>query len=172
MTFRRWHPNHWIVPTAVALVCGSAVIAFGSVAGASYRAPGRTPAVGTRIGSLTVVDAFLPDPPSPDVAAIYLTVKNSGSRSDSLIGVSTAAADSSMLMTENPDGTMGMLGQLRIPAHGEASLVPGHDHLMLEQPTHALTLGQHIMVTLHFRRAGYLIISVPVVPLSRILTRG
>ena len=126
----------------------------------------------THIGSLTVVDAFLPEPPSPAVAAIYLTVKNSGSRSDALIGVATAAADSSMLMTENPNGTMGMLGQLRIPAHGEASLVPGHEHLMLEQPTHTLSLGQHVMVTLHFRRAGLLTISVPVVPLSRILARG
>ncbi len=171
MTFRRWHWNHRIAQTAMALVCVSAVVAWGAAAAASYRAPTRIPTMTTHVGSLTVVDAFLPEPPSPAVAAIYLTVKNSGSRSDALIGVATAAAGSSMLMTENPNGTMGMLRLLRIPAHGEASLVPGHDHLMLEQPTHALTVGQHVLVTLHFQRAGYLTISVPVVPLSRILTR-
>jgi periplasmic copper chaperone A len=173
MTFRGWHPNHPIRLMAMVLVCVCTVVVLAGVAGASYHGtPSRTPAARIRIGHLTVVDAFLPEPPSPAVAAIYLTVKNSGSRPDDLIGVTTAAAGSSMLMTENPNGTMGMLRQLRIPAHGEASLVPGHDHLMLEQPTHALALGQHVAVTLHFRRAGFLTISVPVVPLSRILTRG
>jgi copper(I)-binding protein len=77
-----------------------------------------------------------------------------------------------MLMTENSNGTMGMLSQLRIPAHGQASLVPGKDHVMLEQPRHTLRLGQHVDVALHFKRAGYLTISVPVVPLSRILDGG
>ncbi len=172
MTIRRWHWNHRIPLAGMALVCACAVVASGAAASASYRAPARTPTVTTHLGSLTVVDAFLPEPPSPAVAAIYLTVKNSGSRSDALIGVASTAAGSSMLMTEHANGTMGLLRQLRIPAHGEASLVPGHDHLMLEQPTHALTLGQHVLVTLHFRRAGFLTISVPVVPLSRILTRG
>jgi copper(I)-binding protein len=172
MTFRGWRWNQGRRAVAMALVCVGAVVASGAAASASYRAPARAPTVTTHIGSLTVIDAFLPEPPSPAVAAIYLTVKNSGSRSDALIGVATAAAGSSMLMTENPNGTMGLLRQLRIPGHGEASLVPGRDHLMLEQPTHALTLGQHVLVTLHFRRAGYLTISVPVVPLSRILARG
>lgn len=172
MTLRRWQWSRRIPLMAMAVVWLCAVVSWGAAAGASYRDPARTPTVRTHVRSLTVVDAFLPEPPSPAVAAIYLTVKNSGSRSDALIGVATAAAGSSMLMTENPNGTMGMLGQLRIPAHGEASLVPGHDHLMLEQPTHALTLGQHVVITLHFRRAGFLTISVPVIPLSRILARG
>jgi len=75
-------------------------------------------------------------------------------------------------MTENPNGTMGMLRELRVPAHGSASLVPGRDHLMLEQPHDALQVGQHVTVTLRFEHAGTLTISVPVVPLSRILGGG
>jgi periplasmic copper chaperone A len=165
-------------PSPPALAAGLAVAVLAVVApatdsGASYHgAPHPTAAVGNRIGSLSVVDAFLPEPPSPAVAAIYLTVKNTGSRADALVGVSSAAANSSMLMTENPDGTMGMLPELPIPAHSEASLVPGRDHLMLEQPHQALRLGRHVLVTLHFRRAGTLTISVPVVPLSAILEHG
>lgn len=161
-----------LAATAIVLSVGAGAV-LAPDAGASYQGtPRTTTAVGTHIGSLTVFDAFLPQPASPDVAAIYLTVRNSGSRPDALVAVSSAVASSSMLMTENPDGTMGMLGALRIPAHAEASLTPGRDHLMLEQPRHALRVGQHVVVTLRFRRAGTLTISVPVVPLSRILGRG
>lgn len=161
-----------LVAFAIVLSAGSALLAVPD-AGASYHgAPRPVAVVGTRIASLTVVDAFLPQPASPDVAAIYLTVRNSGSRPDSLVGASSTAATGSMLMTENPDGTMGMLPALRIPAHAQASLTPGRDHLMLEQPLHTLEVGQHVSVTLRFRRAGTLTISVPVVPLSWILKRS
>ena len=148
------------------------VVGPSAQAGASYHgAPRQTAtAAGTRLGALTVVKAFLPQPASPDVAAIYLTVKNSGARADELVSVSSAAASSSMLMTENANGTMGMLRLLRIPAHGSASLVPGRDHLMLEQPRGTLDVGQHVAVSLHFRFAGTLTVSVPVVPLSWIET--
>ena len=37
--------------------------------------------VAGRVGTLKVVNAFLPDPASPSVAAIYLTVENTGSQS-------------------------------------------------------------------------------------------
>ena len=62
-----------------------------------------------------------------------------------------------MLMTENAHGSfgsMGMLSELRIPAHGQASLVPGHDHVMLEQPTVTFKVGQTVLVTLRFKWAG------------------
>jgi periplasmic copper chaperone A len=165
-----------VLRTALMIGAASASVLIGlsSSAGASYRGPSsrtapRT-APGNRIGALTVVNAFLPQPPSPAVAAIYLTVKNAGDRPDALVGVSSAAAQTSMLMTENANGTMGMLRALEIPAHSQASLVPGRDHLMLEQPRTTLQVGQHVLVTLHFRRAGTLAVSVPVVPLSRIVT--
>jgi copper(I)-binding protein len=161
------------VATAVA-VSGGVIALVGPSApvGASYHGASGRPATatGTRLGALTVVEAFLPQPASPDVAAIYLTVKNSGARADELVSVSSAAAGSSMLMTENANGTMGMLRTLRIPAHGSASLVPGRDHVMLEQPRGTLDVGQHVAVSLHFRLAGTLTISVPVVPLSWIAT--
>ena len=103
-----WNPR--IALRAMALFCGCAVAASGASAGASYRAPAQAPAVTAHVGSLTVVDAFLPEPPSPAVAAIYLTVKNSGSRSDALIGVTSGGPESSMLMTENPNGPWASCG--------------------------------------------------------------
>ena len=132
--------------------------------------PSGSTGVGTHVGSLHVLNAFLPAPASVSVAAIYLTVKNCGIARRRTRRCQSSVADSTMLMTENANGSMGTLTQLRIPAHGEASLVPGRDHVMLEEPSHALSLGQHVLVTLHFRRAGYLTISVPVVPLSEMVT--
>lgn len=155
------------------MISGLLPVASGG-AGASYFSNGdsQTRAVGTHIGHLSVVNAFLPQPASPAVAAIYLTVKNSGSAPDFLVAVSSAAAGSSMLMSDHANGTMSMLMSLHIPPHGQASLVPGRDHLMLQQPRKPLHLGQHVSVALHFRHAGILTISVPVVPLSRILEHG
>ncbi len=158
--------------TALSLSAACVGLVIAAPAGASYHGAPPPVAVGTRIGSLRVVDAYLPQPASPAVAAIYLTVKNSGNRPDALVAVSSAAATDSMLMTENANGTMGMLRDLRVPAHGQASLVPGRDHVMLEQPHGTLAVGQHVTVTLRFQHAGTLTISVPVVPLSRILERG
>jgi len=158
-----------MIPGLSLLCLGVALAAPAASAGAATKHS--TPPA-PHIGTLTIRDAFLPQPASPSVAAIYLTVKNSGPRADALIGVRSAAAGSSMLMTENRNGSMGMMRELLIPAHGHASLVPGRDHIMLEQPHHTLELGQHVLVTLVFRRAGSLTISVPVVPLSRILGRN
>ena len=120
------------------------------------------------------MDPFLPDPASTSVAAIYLTVRNTGSKADALVAATSPAAPDVMLMTENAHGSfgsMGMLRELRIPAHDRASLVPGHDHVMLEQPTVMFKVGQTVLVTLRFKWAGSVTIKVPVVPLSWILRR-
>ncbi|HXY28187.1 MAG TPA: copper chaperone PCu(A)C [Acidimicrobiales bacterium] len=145
---------------------GPALVALAPPVAAAAAVASSGPA---RIGRLTVVHAFLPLPPSPYVAAVYLTVKNSGPRPDALVSVSTDAAMGAMLMTENPDGSMGIMRQLVIPAHGQASLVPGRDHLMLEIPRSPVRMGQRVPVTLRFARAGSITIRVPVVPLSSIL---
>lgn len=152
-------PFTLVAVVLVAVVLGGTAPKAGA---ASSHAP-------NHIGKLTVVDAFLPLPPSPDVASVYLTVRNSGSHADALVSVSTHAAMGSMLMTEFPDGSMAMLRQLIIPAHGRASLTPGRDHLMLEVPIVSIQMGQRVPVTLRFAHAGSITIEVPVVPLSAIL---
>jgi copper(I)-binding protein len=141
------------------------------VAAACGGSSGATSVAG-RLGDLTVTDAYMPAPASPAVAAVYLTVHNSGSLPQVLLSISTPDAETSRLMTEIGNGSMGTmsdLAELAIPAKGQASLTPGHDHGMLENPTVTLKVGQHVPVTLHFDPAGTLTISVPVVPLTDIL---
>lgn len=160
------------LPAAGAVLLLSAALPLGAAAGA--RRPDASAAVAGRVGSLEVIDPFLPDPASPGVAAIYLTVKDTGPRADALVAATSSVAPEVMLMTENDHGSfdsMGMLRELRIPAHGQVSLAPGHDHVMLEQPTVTFTVGQRVPVTLRFERSGSVTIDVPVVPLSWILRR-
>jgi len=154
-----------------AMLAAVAVIAAACHSGGSSSASTGS-AVVARIGNLEIIHPFLPDPASPAVAAVYLTVRNEGSQPDRLVSVSTPAATSASLMTENPNGTMSALPDLPIPAHGEASLTPGVDHMMLENPNRSVALGQAITVTLRFARAGVITIEVPVVPLSEITNDG
>jgi copper(I)-binding protein len=124
--------------------------------------------VAARVGHLEVIDPFLPDPAHPSVAAIYLTVKNSGARADELLSASSPASADSMLMKENGRGAaVGMLTELRVPAHGQVSLKPGRDHLMLGRPTMKFEVGRTVLVTLHFEHSGSVTLKVPVVPISR-----
>jgi copper(I)-binding protein len=131
--------------------------------------------VAARIGALEIVHPFLPKPASPSVAAVYLTVRNTGDEADELVSVSTPVTSDSMLMAEDAHGSAGMmtpLTDLRVPAHGDASLRPGQDHVMLESPRRSLRVGQHVKITLHFEHAGAVTVSVPVVPLSALLDDG
>lgn len=122
-----------------------------------------------RVGDLEIIHPFLPEPASPSVAAVYLTVRDTGATPDQLISISTPTARTSLLMAEDPDGSMSPLADLAIPARGEVSLAPGHNHLMLENPTFAFKIGQEVTATLTFARAGSVTIDVPVVPLGDII---
>jgi copper(I)-binding protein len=160
-------------PTRLGVMCGAIllgvalVIPFEATSGATLSASSN---VAARVGHLEVIDPFLPDPASSSVAAIYLTVKNTGSQPDALISASSPVSPQSMLMKENAHGsTMGMLAELRIPTHGQASLKPGRDHLMLEQPEMKFKVGRTVLVILRFARSGSVTLKVPVVPLSRII---
>jgi periplasmic copper chaperone A len=160
-------PTRQILLAAVVLTGLALAGPFGSTAGATRAGSSK---IAARIGHLEVIDPFLPDPASPSVAAIYLTVKNTGFRPDELVAVSSPVSSDSMLMRENgSNSSMAMLSELRIPAHGEASLKPGHEHLMLEQPTVKFKVGETVLVTLRFERSGSVTLKVPVVPLSRII---
>lgn len=155
-----------VVPLALGLVltagaCGSASPA---------------PRVLGQVGPMQVTQAYVPAPASPSVAALYLTIRNTGTAPDELVGISTPAASSATLMTEAVTGgseSMQVLPVVYIPAHGEAMLTPGHDHAMLTNPSASLVrAGRSVQVTLHFSEAGSLTMAVPVVPLSAVVGGG
>ena len=122
-----------------------------------------------RVGPLRITDGYLPQPASPDVAAAYLTVSNTGRTEDRLLRVSSAAAGRVTPMTETDHGGTGSMAELatvRIPAHGSFRFTPGHAHLMFEQRHGALREGDTVLLTLIFAHAGAVRLRVPVVAVT------
>jgi copper(I)-binding protein len=152
----------------VLAACGRGTSGVTRPAAAASATAGAT-GVNGRVGALQIRAARIPAPASPDVAAAYLTIVNTGSSPDALVAASTPAAASVSLhsTTQSAGGVEQMvpLASVPIPAHGTVTMAVGREHLMLA-PTEALRAGDTVALTLVFRRAGTVRVQVPVVPLA------
>ena len=110
-------------------------------------------------------------PPSSVDTAAYMTMVNSSDQPLRLTGGSTPVAQKLMLMvttkkTISGQELMGMkeVDTLTIPAHGQLTLSPEGDHLMLTALQEHPKPGQNVKVTLHFEPgAKDLTVELPVV---------
>ena len=122
------------------------------------------------LGQITVADAYIPQPASPDVAAAYFTVTEHGGQGDVLLSASSVPASRAALMQESTTGsaaeTMTDLPHgLAIPAQTSVALGPGGYHLMLTDPAAPLVAGATVALTLRFQHAGTVTFKVPVTSL-------
>lgn len=120
-------------------------------------------------GALSLSGGYIPEPASPDVAAAYLTITNTGTHTDRVTAVTTNVTTTVMAMQENTHGdttSMTDLANVTVPAHGAVTLSPGREHLMLQHPTRALHTGDSVTMTVTFARAGRVVITLPVVPIT------
>ena len=97
--------------------------------------------------------------------AAYVTLMNTGSTVDRLIGGSLPGADK--LEVHNSimeDGVMRMRRQdgIDIPAAGSVTLMPGGFHIMVFDLEAPLKSGDTVSLTLHFENAGDLTVKAPV----------
>jgi copper(I)-binding protein len=125
---------------------------------------------------VSVTDAWArPSSAMASAGAAYMTIQNTGSATDALIGASSPAAstvevhESVVMGTPAPgaSGDGGMMGmqpveRLEIPAGGSVQLKPGSYHLMLIGLKQDLKAGGTIEITLSFEKAGEVTLSVPV----------
>lgn len=106
---------------------------------------------------ITVAAAVIPVPATPDEAAAYLTITNTGDGDDELTGATSDVASAVHLHETSIDGSgfasMTSAGTLEIPAASTIALRPGALHLMLVSPSE-LTEGDTVQLTLTFRDAG------------------
>jgi len=89
--------------------------------------------------------------------AAYMTLMNTGTVADTLISVSTPAANEAEIHNHIMDGglmKMRPVGVLEIPAGESAVLQPGGLHIMLMGLTEPLVEGKAFPLTLNFERAG------------------
>ncbi|NJK79076.1 MAG: copper chaperone PCu(A)C [Chloroflexaceae bacterium] len=99
-------------------------------------------------------------------SAAYMTLVNTGSAADAVVGASTDVANIVELHTTEMDanGVMMMrpLEQIDIPANGEVALQPGGIHVMLIDLTQDLEEGDTVNLTLELQSGGTLEVEAPV----------
>lgn len=97
-------------------------------------------------------------PSAAPVAGAYLTVTNSGTMADRLIGGSTPIAERIEIHQMSIDDGVARMRPLtegvEIAAGATAELAPGGTHIMLIKPSRQLIEGERFAATLEFARAG------------------
>jgi len=97
--------------------------------------------------------------------AVYVTLRNTGPETETLVGASSDAAESAELHETLREGDvmrMRPVAKLEVPAGGVLEMKPGGFHLMLINLKHALRPGERIHVTLTFDHAAPLTVEVPI----------
>jgi copper(I)-binding protein len=134
------------------------VIGAGGLAAGAENTPPTPP-------RLSVSGAYVPQPASPDVAAAYLVVRNTGGSPDTLLSVTSPDATGVSLHRTTAD-SMAELGDAPVPAHGELVLARGGTHLMLMGMAHRPAVGGTVVLRLRFARSGTLTVRAAVEPLT------
>lgn len=104
-------------------------------------------------------------PPGAPNAAAYFIVHNAGTEADRLMSVETPVAGKAELHEHvHRDGLMRMqqVQQVDVPAGGDARFAPMGYHVMLFQLKQPLRDGERFPLTLHFEKAGALLVEVAV----------
>ena len=110
---------------------------------------------------LSVTDGWLRSIIPSRPAGGYFTVKNDSDTDRKLVGASSPGCGMLMLH-QSTTGTMVMVRQVDVPAHGSAMFAPGGFHLMCMKPTDMIKPGKSVPVTLKFDGGGTLTADFPV----------
>lgn len=146
------------------------IVRVGRVAIVLLTACGESPAVGrlhlvTATDAIEIYDAYAPAPAAADVGSVYFTIVNTGSSTDTLIGIETSTGKKAILHEMVAEaGTMVMhpTGPVAIAAHDTLRLAPGGYHVMVTGLSEPPQVGDTIAVALTFARTGRIDFRVPV----------
>jgi len=159
-----------VVLGVVGLVVGARDSAGRNAAGTAAPSPTPAPPVnGTTVGNLTVYDAYIRQPASPDIAAAYLTVRNEGDTADRLSSAYCGAAGTTSVHADSAamqPGDSARSTPLRVPAGATVSLTPARGHIMLDKLTGTLAAGDTVSLLLRFDKAGQVLLDVPVISIT------
>lgn len=121
-----------------------------------------------QLGPLRIEQAWSRTPPPQAPAAVYFTLKNTGQKADTLLGVSTPRAGEAMLHQSMQSGnamTMREAGHgVALPPGSTVRFKPGGLHVMLMDLKKPLASGERFPLTLRFAHAGKITIQVDVSP--------
>ena len=149
------------------VVAGSLAVGATGVALLLWAGPGgAAKADAQRSGppKLAVSGAYVREPASPDVAAGYFSVRNSGGGTDELTAVESSTPGTASLHA-TAGSKMTELVTPRIPAGGTLDFQPGAYHVMLTDPG-PLKAGDHVRLTLVFATSAPITVDAPVVGIN------
>ena len=110
--------------------------------------------------------------PGQSSAAVYLTIENTGNRTDKLLRIDTPAAKSAELHIMSMDnGVMKMRSAngIELTPAEKIKMAPGDGyHIMLTGLRQPLVAGKPIPLRLHFKKAGVVKINAEVDPLTSV----
>lgn len=118
-----------------------------------------------RAGDIVMADAaWRIAPAAATRAAGYLDVRHLGTIADTLVAVRSDAGAVSIHTSVTENGLMMMrpLDRLEIPPGRTTRLRAGEHHLMLEQFTRPLAVGDTVQLTLQLARGGAVTVAMPV----------
>jgi copper(I)-binding protein len=121
----------------------------------------------SRIGNLIVTEARArPTPPGISVGVVYFSITNQGAKADRLLSVSTPIASKVEIhesRIEHGVAEMREVSSVDCPPGATVRATPGGLHVMLIGLAAPLALGAEFTLSLQFRDAGPLTLTVPVV---------
>ncbi|MEI2415317.1 copper chaperone PCu(A)C [Orrella sp. JC864] len=97
----------------------------------------------------------------------YMTIENAGQQPDTLLAVSSPAAERIELhnvVTENGVASMRPVDGVPVPAQGQARLAPGGYHVMFLKLQAPFKQGEQVQATLRFEKAGEIPVTFAVQP--------
>ena len=108
-------------------------------------------------------------PPGTDVAAVYLSLQNVGTRPAKLIGVESPVAAMAMMhesVESAGQSQMRELASVSLAPGARIAFSPGGRHIMLHGLTHALQVGERVPLVLVFAGGFRLHVTALVRPLG------
>ncbi|GAA3866788.1 copper chaperone PCu(A)C [Streptomyces sp. NPDC003328] len=109
---------------------------------------------------LKVTGAYMPAPPTGDLAAGFFVVSNSGG-ADTLTSVTSRLAGD-VTLHSTKDGVMEEEKSFTVPPDGRLDFETGGNHLMFEKLSHKPEQGEKVSVQLHFAKSGTVTVEMPV----------
>ena len=142
-----------------ALCLAAALLPGPALAGCALEAD----AAGDGAPQLTVEGAYIPRPPTAELAGGFLTIENTGQTDDTLTSVTSEAAERVEIHTTE-GGSMRQAEALPVPAGGELRLEHGGSHLMIMGLGSRPAEGDTVPIELHFEKSPAISLEVPVRP--------
>jgi periplasmic copper chaperone A len=119
--------------------------------------------------TLLVQNAWMRQVPGSEVAAVYLTLRNPGPKSISIVGIESPLASHAMIhetRTEGGQSRMRPHEQLAIPPGQTVKLEPDGLHIMLHGLTRTMKIGQSVPLELLLADGGKVHVAALVRPLN------